>query len=74
MRELKRYCFFAGILCLAVFAKFQITGQSLAQTGEYAGADLRKEDWNPVIAEDVNQSHLTVHIDCRTCSNLDHGI
>ena len=74
MRELKRYCFFAGILCLAVFAKFQITGQSLAQTVEYAGADLRKEDWNPVIAEDVNQSHLTVHIDGRTYTNLDHGI
>ena len=74
MRELKKYGFLAGILCLAVFVKFRFTGQGLAQTVEFSGADLRKEDWNTVIAEDVNQEHIVVNINGRAYTNLEHGI
>lgn len=74
MREVKRYCFLAGILCLAVLVKFRFTGQSFARTVEFSGADLRKEDWDVVIAADVNQMHLIIDIDGRKYTNLDHGI
>lgn len=74
MRELKKYCFLAGILCLVMFVKFRFTGQSLARTVEFSGADLRGEDWNAVVAADVNQTHLVVNVDGRTYTNLNDGI
>ena len=74
MRELKKYWFFAGILCLAVLVKFRFSGQGLAQTVEFSGADLRKEDWNALIASDVNQTHLVINVNGRAYTNLEHGI
>ena len=74
MHEWKRYVWFAVILGLLMLLKFEFIGQSFAHTTKVQGADLRKEEWNPVIAKEVNQMYLAVHIDGRKFTNLDDGI
>lgn len=74
MRSGRQYLVFTAILCILMLMKFQFTGQSFAQTAEFRGANLRTEDWNPVIAAEANQTYLTVRIDGREYSNLDDGI
>lgn len=74
MHESRRYLVFTVLLCILMLAKFQSAGPGFAQTAEFRGANLRTEDWNPVIAAEANQTYLTVSIDGRDYSNLDDGI
>ncbi len=74
MHKGRQYLVFTVILCILMLIKFQFTGQSFAKTAEFRGANLRTEDWNPVIAAEANQTYLTVSIDGREYTNLDDGI
>lgn len=74
MHESGRYIVFTLLLCILMLVKFQSAGPGFAQTAEFRGANLRTEDWNPVIAAEANQTYLTVSIDGRDYSNLDDGI
>uniref|UniRef100_N2A806 Peptidase C1A papain C-terminal domain-containing protein n=1 Tax=Eubacterium plexicaudatum ASF492 TaxID=1235802 RepID=N2A806_9FIRM len=74
MHEWKRYVWFAVILGILMLFKFEFIGQNLAHTEKVQGANLRKEEWDPIIAEEVNQMYLAVHIDGRKFTNLDDGI
>lgn len=74
MYMLKRYVWCAVLLGVLVLVKFQFAGQSFVQIEKIQGANLRAEDWEPVIVEDVNQTRLAVRIDGREYTNLDSGI
>ncbi len=74
MHELKRYVWSAVILGMLMLLKFEFIGQSFAHTAKVQGANLSREEWDPVIAEEVNQMYLAVHIDGRKFSNLEDGI
>ena len=74
MHDARRYVIFTVILCILMLAKFQFTGESFAQTARFRGANLRRADWNPVIAADANGTFLSVSIDGRSFSNLDDGV
>lgn len=74
MHDARRYVIFTVILCILMLAKFQFTGESFAQTAQFRGANLRRADWNPVIAADANGTFLSVSIDGRSFSNLDDGV
>ena len=74
MRALNRYLWFAVVLVVLIILKFQVTVQKFAHMEQVQGADLRAEDWDPVIAADVNQTHLSVNIDGHVYTNLNDGV
>lgn len=74
MRYSRRYIVFTMLLFALMLLKFQFKGQSFAQTVAFRGANLREEDWNPVIAADANQKRLSVNIDGREYTNLKNGL
>lgn len=63
MKYSKRYVAFTVILAVIFLFKFQILGLDKTTIGEFRGANLDAEVWNPIVAEDVNGRLLTVVID-----------
>lgn len=74
MRALNRYLWFALVLVVLMILKFQVTVQKFAHVEQVQGADLCAEDWDPVVAADVNQTRLSVTIDGHEYTNLNDGV
>lgn len=74
MHGLKRYVWFLVILGILMSLKFEWIGQSFVYVQKVQGANLQKADWNPMIAAEVNQTYLAVHIDGQKFTNLDDGV
>lgn len=63
MKYSRRYMVFALILIILFLFKFSAWGYEPSEIGQFRGANLDNEMWNPLIAQDVNKSVLQVSID-----------
>lgn len=69
MKRSKRYIVFTVILALAFLIKFNQFDENYEDIEVFRGASLEDEDWNPLIAESVNEKLLSVVIDNKEYSN-----
>lgn len=74
MKQSKRYIIMAMLLLLAAMVKFTGTGGKNEKVVRFRGANLKQEIWNPLIAESVNGSTLTLTVDNKELTNKEHGI
>ena len=69
MKYSKRYIAFTVMLiCVFVF-KFQILGVDRGQIGQFRGAQLDTQVWNPLVAKDVNANLIKAVIDNQGYTN-----
>lgn len=74
MNHVKRYIFlsvFVGAVCVLKFNNF---GTDYESVGTFRGANLENADWNPLIAETVNNRKISVSIDSKEYTNKDTDI
>lgn len=69
MRRAKRYIIFTIILALAFLIKFNTVDENYEEVEAFRGASLEEKDWNPLIADSVNEKLLSVVIDNKEYSN-----
>lgn len=69
MKYSKRFVLFALILAGIFLFKFQILRLDASEIGEFRGAWLDRDVWNPIVANDVNSGTITVFIDNRRYSS-----
>ncbi|MGN0353389.1 MAG: lectin like domain-containing protein [Roseburia sp.] len=69
MRRAKRYIVFTVILAIAFLIKFNTVDENYEEVEVFRGASLEAKDWNPLIAESVNEKILSVVIDNKEYSN-----
>lgn len=74
MKYSKRYIAFAVLLAAALFLKFNTFGEGYETVEGFRGANLETETWNPLIAQSVNETLLTVVIDNREYTNADYSL
>ena len=74
MRHVRRYIVLALIAILACILKFHSFGRDYETVEQFRGAKLLKEDWNPLIAETVNEKRITVAIDNKEFTNQETSI
>ena len=69
MKYSKRYIAFTVMLiCVFVF-KFQILGVDRGEIGQFRGAQLDTQVWNPLVAKDVNANLIKAVIDNQEYTN-----
>lgn len=73
MRYSKRYIVFTVLIAFGLLLKFNNFKQVTEEVGIFRGADLEQEDWNPLIADSVNERLLTVAIDNKVYTNKETG-
>lgn len=71
MRYSKRYIVFTVLVAFALLLKFNNFKMISEEVGVFRGADLASEDWNPLIADSVNERLLTVAIDNKVYTSND---
>lgn len=69
MKYVKRYLFFAAVVFAGCVLKFGHYGDDYESVAAFRGAMLLEEDWNPLIAESVNEKRLTISIDNKEYTN-----
>ncbi len=69
MKYSKRYIAFTVMLALVFLFKFQILGVDRAQVGQFRGAQLDSDVWNPLVARDVNANLIKAVIDNQEYTN-----
>lgn len=69
MKRSKRYIVFAILLAIVFGLKFNQLDENYEEVEVFRGASLKEEDWNPLIAESVNEKKLSVVIDNREYDN-----
>ncbi len=74
MKYSKRYIFFTAVLIVAILLKFYVTSQTYVGIDEFRGASLSATDWNPMIAQSVNDKKLHATIDNKEFTNEDRSI
>lgn len=74
MRYSKRYIVFTLLLILVLFVTFYNGKQSSAAIDQFRGATLDSTDWNPMIAQSVNEKTLIAAIDNKVFTNEDGSI
>lgn len=74
MSHIKRYFLLAILVMSACVLKFHHFGSDFESVATFRGAQLNKEDWNPLIAESVNEKRLVISIDNKEYTNQDTGI
>lgn len=74
MRYSKRYVIFLLMLGMAFGVKYFAGTFAYAQIGEFRGAMLEEEDWNPFIADSVNTKKLTIAVDNHTYDSKSTGL
>ncbi len=72
MKYSKKYLAFTIILAVVFLLKFQVFGRDVGDIAVFRGGTLDSKVWNPLVASDVNDSPLTVVIDNKEYSSLDH--
>ncbi len=73
MQYIKRYIAFTLILVIGFLIKFNTFSENYQQVGNFRGASLQKEVWNPLIAESVNENLLSVIIDNKEYTNEEYS-
>ena len=73
MKYSKRFVVFAVLVAAALFIKFNTLSVSYEGLGNFRGATLEKETWNPLIAASVNENLLSVMIDNKEYTNEDYS-
>lgn len=74
MNHVKRYILLAIVIVGVSALKFNDLGKEYESVGKFRGANLAKEDWNPLIAETVNEKLISVAIDNKEYTNQDNSI
>ena len=74
MRYSKRYIVFTLLLIIVLFFTFYNGKQSSAAIDQFRGATLDSADWNPMIAQSVNEKTLIAAIDNKVFTNEDGSI
>lgn len=74
MRHNKRYILMAALVIAVCALKFNDVSKRFEEVGKFRGATLLDEDWNPLIAETVNEKKLSVTIDNKEYTNRDTSI
>ena len=74
MSHVKRYIVLTFIAVMACVLKFHSFGSDYETIEPFRGANLLKEDWNPLIAETVNEKRITVAIDNKEFTNQEMPI
>lgn len=74
MNHVKRYILLAIVIVGISALKFNDLGKEYESVGKFRGANLAKEDWNPLIAETVNEKLISVAIDNKEYTNQDNSI
>lgn len=73
MKYSKQYVFFAILLAVAIFLKFNTFGSEYEEIRSFRGAELEAETWNPLIASSVNDNLLSLVIDNKEYTNEDYS-
>lgn len=73
MKYSKQYVFFAILLVVAIFFKFNTFGSEYEEIKSFRGAELEAETWNPLIASSVNDNLLSLVIDNKEYTNEDYS-
>ena len=63
MKYMKRYLFFTVLLAIIFTLQFHILDMDTNQVGEFRGAVMAQEVWNPIIAGNVNENEIRLVID-----------
>ena len=74
MRYSKRYIVFTLLLVVVLFFTFYNGKQSHAAVEQFRGATLDANDWDPMIAQSVNEKTLIAAIDNKVFTNKDGSI
>ena len=74
MSHIKRYFLLAILVLAACVLKFHHFGSDYESIATFRGAQLNQEDWNPLIAESVNEKRLVISIDNKEYTNQETGI
>lgn len=74
MNHIKRYILLAVLSVMACAIKFHNFGVDYEDLGKFRGAYLSDQDWNPLIADTVNDKRIVVAIDSREYTNKDTDI
>ena len=74
MSHVKRYFLLAILVMAACVLKFHHFGSDYESIATFRGAQLNREDWNPLIAESVNEKRLAISIDNKEYTNQDTDI
>lgn len=74
MSHIKRYFLLAVLVLGACVLRFHHFGRDYESIDTFRGAQLNKEDWNPLIAQSINEKYLAVSIDNKEYTNQDSGI
>ncbi len=69
MRYSKRYAAFTLVLAGTLLLKFNTFSEQYQTVNNFRGANLDAETWNPLIAQSVNESRLSVIIDNKEYTN-----
>jgi hypothetical protein len=69
MKYSRRYICFTILLVLVLLIRFQVLVTDSARIGQFRGGELTETVWNPLIADDVNNSLLRVTIDNKEYTN-----
>lgn len=74
MSHVKRYILLAAVVLAACVFKFNNYGKDLETVGKFRGARLLEEDWNPLIAETVNDKTILLTLDSKEYTNRNTSI
>lgn len=71
----KRYVVFTVLLAVALIFKFSNYSHVVAEeVGDFRGAVLEAKEWNPMIAQSINDKPLSVTIDNKVYTNTKNGV
>ncbi len=74
MSYIKRYIVLAVLAGIACVLKFHTFGSEFDSVDKFRGAQLLAEDWNPLIADTVNEKQISVAIDNKEYTSQDTPI
>lgn len=74
MSHFKRYIVLVILSVMACILKFHSFGSDYETVERFRGANLLEEDWNPLIAETVNEKKITVTIDNKEFTNQETSV
>lgn len=74
MSHVKRYILLAILVAVACVLKFNTFSRDYETVGTFRGARLEAENWNPLIAESVNEKPISVAIDSKEYNNKDISV
>lgn len=74
MSHFKRYILLTIFVIAVCVCKFHHFGEEYESVGKFRGAELAEENWNPLIADTVNEKILSIAIDNKEYTNKNSSI